>query len=136
MISYNNTDAETTGFIETPTSVTAAVGGTAVFRCRHTGADVIGWTVNGASFGSLRSLNITAGSQPLAGGSVLHTLTIQALAAYNNTNVACIATSFESGSARESTPDATLLIQGEGGQQWPCNYASARGGQFVVDYCM
>ena len=92
--------------------MSVAVGDEAVFRCQHTGAELIGWNINGTSFGSQRSVNITAVSDPLPGGGVLHTLTISALPVYNSTIVSCIAGAFDSGSARERTPDATLFIQG------------------------
>ena len=74
---------------------------------------MIGWNINGNSLGGYHPVNVTSSSEPFPGGGVLNLLTIQALPAYNNTNVSCIATSFGSQSPVERTPIVTLVIQGK-----------------------
>ena len=83
-----------------------------MFRCRHATAEIIAWDINGISIGHLHSLlNISSGSQPTADG-VVHTLTIMALEAYNNTNVSCVAAYFDPQYPVERTPNASLVVQG------------------------
>ena len=74
----------------------------AVFRCRHSDADFIGWKVN----------NVSIGRDPLPGVSVgAGTLTILALPEFNGTVVECLAF-FISGTA-ESAPPVMLIVQGK-----------------------
>ena len=72
-------------------------------------AEIIGWDINGIPSG--QSYNVSSGSRPTADG-VVHTLTIEALAVYNNTNVSCVASFLDSQRPFERTPNVSLVVQG------------------------
>ena len=72
-------------------------------------AEIIGWDINGIP--SSRFYNVSSGSRPTADG-VVHTLTIEALAVYNNTKVSCVASFLDSQHPTERTPNVSLVVQG------------------------
>ena len=86
-----------------------ALGDTVEFRCRHPTAEIIGWDINGTPCG--RFHNVSSGSRPTADG-VAHTLMIEALAVYNNTNVSCVAAFLDLQHPTERTPNVSLVVQG------------------------
>ena len=107
-----STDSES-NFLEEPSSINVALGDEAVFRCRHAAAEIIGWDINGTSLGRFHPLNISSSSvSDSTNDALLHTLTVAALEAYNNTNVSCVAIFFDSQILTEQTPNATLVVQG------------------------
>ena len=108
---HTETSSES-NFLEEPSSIYAALGSEVMFRCRHPTAEIIGWDINGTALGQLRSLqNISSGSHSTADG-VVHTLTILALEAYNNTEVSCVAAFFDSQYPVERTSNVVLVVQG------------------------
>ena len=95
-------------FDEAPISVEVPVGSEAVFRCRHSTADIIRWRVNETLLGNNRPTDITSESD-----SLVYTLTIEARLDYNGTTIVCVAR-FDDGSPDEtSQPPAVLRVQGE-----------------------
>ena len=98
------------GFIEVPLPVIVAVGDEAVFRCQHAHANAIEWNINGTSLGDFHPLNITQ-MIPLS-SSETYTLSIQALASYNQTSVECVAFLDTTRLQREESSSVLLFIQG------------------------
>ena len=86
------------------------LGETAAFQCNHISADVIGWRINGIPLGSegLQGVNIESNTE--MGGQ---TLNINAIPAYNNSIIECIAT-FVDGRPPEFASSVILNIQGNG----------------------
>ena len=98
-------------FAEYPSNITLPFGSEiqAVFRCRHSTADTIGWIVNGSSVGQNPSPDIIPSTITDDDGTLVHTLTIIARPEYNGTEVECVAVFFD-GSPKEDTPSVTLTI--------------------------
>ena len=101
-------------FLEEPSSVYAALGDKAVFRCQHSTAEIIEWNINGTLVNQFHVLlNISLSNDTaITPDRVVHTLTIEALEVYNNTNVSCVAGFFNSQHPVERTPNASIVIQG------------------------
>ena len=100
-------------FLEEPSSVYVALGDKAIFRCQHNTAEVIAeWNINGTSLVNNQLHNISLTNVTMA-DRVVHVLTIEALEVYNNTNVSCVASFFNSQHPVEQTPNASIVIQGE-----------------------
>ena len=87
-----------------------AVDDEAVFRCQHASANTIEWKINGTSLGDFHPPNIT--QTIFSSGSSTHTLSIQALASYNQTSVQCVAFLDTTMRRSEESSPVLLLIQG------------------------
>ena len=85
-----------------------AIGAEAVFRCQHSTADIIGWSVNGSLVGRRPPPDISLGLVDDINGNLVDTLTISARPEYNGTEVVCVAR-FDNGSPDEQTKPAILL---------------------------
>ena len=88
--------------------VTLPLGSLAEFRCQHTTAYSITWTINGTSTKQLQAPDIVTSSRS-ENGATVQILSIPALQVYNNTNVVCIAV-FLNPLTSESSPPATLTV--------------------------
>lgn len=89
-------------FTEAPMTLNVTPGTEAVFRCRHSAADSLGWRVNSSSIERNPLAGVSEGSG---------TLTILALPEYNGTVVECVALFFN-GSLPTLSQPAYLIVQG------------------------
>ena len=98
-----------------PLPTTVAAGAEAIFRCRHDGAHVIDWNINGRSLGNFIPPNVTQNTLSSPGGFI-HTLSILALEHYNESVIECVAITFldemRINQRRQETSSVVLLIQG------------------------
>ena len=95
----------TTGFIVAPGSRTVHEGNVAVFRCRHSDADHITWSVNGMSVSLDAPDDINPGLERDRDNNFVDSLNITASSTNNNSQVVCVATI---GSESVSSPPAIL----------------------------
>ena len=99
-------------FIEVPEALNVTIGMSAIFRCRHTDADFIGWSLNGTSLGRIPApADIQVEVYSGLDGILVHVLDIRAILVYNITEVQCVAISIDPSSS-ELTESVMLLIQG------------------------
>ena len=89
------------------------VGSEAVFRCRHSTADIIRWRVNGILLSRNPPTGITVGIIT-EGSNQVDTLTIVARLDYNGTTIVCEVQFFDGSPDETSQPPAVLRVQGEG----------------------
>ena len=97
----------TTGFVVVPESKTVHERSMAVFRCRHSDADDITWSVNGISVSVDAPGEINPGFERDRDDNLVDTLSITANSTNNNSHVVCKATI---GSQSVSSPPALLTV--------------------------
>ena len=78
-------------FDEVPITQVVATGAQAVFRCRHSTADFLGWRVNGSLVGRNPPPDIIPDIIHDDNDNLVDTLTITARPQYNGTEVVCVA---------------------------------------------
>ena len=100
-------------FDEAPVSQEVPVGSEAVFRCRHSTADVIRWRVNGTLVSFSSSPPGITYDFITEGGNPVDILTIVGRLDYNGTTIVCVARFDDGSSDKTSQPPAVLRVQGE-----------------------
>ena len=96
-------------FLESPESQMARVNTDVVFRCRHSRAETIRWSVNGSLISGNNPPSDITPSTTTVDNHFVNTLTIVAHLEYNKTEVVCVA-KFDDGSPDETTDAAILTI--------------------------
>ena len=95
-------------FDEVPITQEVATGAEAVFRCRHSTADIIRWRVNGSLVGWYPPPDITPDTTRDDNGNLVDLLTITAQPQYSGTEVVCVAR-FDDGRPEELSQPAILI---------------------------
>ena len=97
-------------FLETPSSLTVAMGEKFSFMCRHSHAAGIYWTINGTRVNQLNKSHINASVHSI--GSEWFLVVVNISMEYNATEVRCVAEFHEPSVIKETSSPGTVYIQG------------------------